>query len=350
MVLPPFKLTGEPDNTRRPRPVAPVPPPTKSAVASTLLDPPETAVDVPDGLLLTSDTLDGRSPCLPFRHTSWRRDRTRVLAAMLATGQPSARTLSFDRCGSSFWILQQRASPHALKIVAHRCHDRFCTPCGHDRVEDIRRNLAEYLTDQPHRFLTLTVASKSEPLAELIDHLLDSFRRLRQAKWWRSHVLGGAAFLEIKHNPGQARWHPHLHIICTGKFMPQKVLSQQWQIASRGSYIVDIRLVRSRHELLQYATKYVTKPLPASVRNQPARLRECITALKGRRLIITFGAWARWRLTARPVDGNWVCLGSMPDLRIKAYAGDAAAADILTILAALAQYNDARKSRAPPDQ
>lgn len=349
MNLPPFELTGDPLPRPYKRPLETDPPPAPPADRKSSLVPPERRVEIQDGVLLTSKTLAGETPCMPFRHSGWAQDRARVLAALTDSGQPANRLASFSDCGRSFWVLQDRASPYDLKIVPHRCHDRFCEPCGHERVEDIRRNLSERLSEHPHRFLTLTIASTSEPLSELLTHLLESFRRLRQGKWWKEHVSGGAAFLEIKYNPARKRWHPHLHIVCTGKFMPQKVLSEQWKVASRGSYIVDIRLVRSRHELLQYATKYVTKPLPKSVRFQPALLRECIVALKGKRLIITFGSWAKWQLTARNTEGDWDCLGQLHTLQSKAYAGDEDAADAISILYQVAALNDDRTTPTQPD-
>ncbi len=345
----PFELTGEPLPRPYKRAVERAPDPPERDPAVLQLDLPERAVEIPEGLLITSATLSGRTPCLPFRHTSWAVDRARLLTAFQTTGQPANRVASFRDCGNTFWILQDNASPHDIKVVPHRCHDRFCIPCGNERVEDVRKNLSERLTDQPHRFVTLTIKSADEPLTDLLDHLLASFRRLRQAKWWRERVDGGCAFIEVTHNPGRDSWHPHLHIICTGKFLPKRELSKAWHVATVDSCIVKIKLIEDRHHVLNYVTKYVTKPLPKSVRYQPARLAECVTALKGRRLIITFGAWSRWKLTARDTIGNWTVLGQLHTLSNKAREGDQDAENILTSIYAIAALNDERVSTPPPD-
>lgn len=348
MLLGGFELTGDPpwkrDKSRARPKTAAKPPPSGPAQ----LDPPERPVDIPDGLLLTSETLAGDAPCLPMRHTGWAKDRARIHDALASTDQPLRRIDSFDDCGHSFWVLQSKSPDRRLKIVAHRCHDRFCIPCGNERVEDIRRNLSVLLGNGRHRFLTLTIRSDAEPLTDLLDHLLASFRRLRQTTWWSQHVAGGAAFLEIKYNPGKKRWHPHLHCIVAGKFMPARKLSHLWQVASRGSFIVDIRLIHSKHEVLNYATRYVTKPLPRAVRQQPKQLAECVVALKGRRLIITFGEWHHWRLTQPETEGDWSCLGKSTDIYIRARLGESDdATDAWVIISDFAFVGD-YAARDPP--
>lgn len=140
------------------------------------------------------------------------------------------------------------------------------------------------------KFLTLTLCGKKEPLKELIDRLIKSFKALRQMPIW-DKVRGGAAFLEVKWSDKAQRWHPHLHILMDSNYLPQHDISDTWRAITKDSYIVDIQQVESTAHVQKYVTKYVTKPLCHTFVNTPRLLDEALLALKGRRLVFCFGEW-----------------------------------------------------------
>jgi hypothetical protein len=164
----------------------------------------------------------------------------------------------------------------------------------------------------------LTLKSSTEPLLDLLDKLLNSFRRLRRTKLWSTTQKGGAAFVEVKWNSKSNRWHPHLHVISEGKFIPQHLLRMEWNQITIDSFIVDVRLVKSKADLCSYVTKYVSSPISHSVTNDPALLVEAIKALHGRRTCTTYGLWRGLKLIHKPENDDWEYYGSWERLHDRA--------------------------------
>jgi hypothetical protein len=200
------------------------------------------------------------------------------------------------------------------KIVAGGCHDRLCTPCQGKRANLIAANLRTHLADHPYRLVTLTLAATDIPLREQLTRLYMCFKKLRAARFWRDRVAGGAAFLEITLNEGTQRWHPHLHLITEGKYIPQQQLSATWQQITGDSKVVDVRMISNKAAAATYVTKYVTKAHQHSlVRNRNA-FADLITAIRSRKLVMPFGTWRSWHLTAPPTDSGWEVLGRLDEL------------------------------------
>jgi len=139
--------------------------------------------------------------------------------------------------------------------------------------------------------VTLTIRSDDESLADLVQHLYASFQRLQRSEFWKNTITGGVAFLETKYSHRKKRWHPHLHLIVQGKFVPQRKLSEVWETVSGGSRIVDVRLIRSATEAINYVTKYATKPALTTIKDHQELLIEAILALHGKRMMIRFGTF-----------------------------------------------------------
>jgi hypothetical protein len=128
--------------------------------------------------------------------------------------------------------------------------------------------------------------------------------------------LGGAAFLEVKIAKDGRTWHPHIHIIAEGGFLNQSRLSDKWKEITGDSWIVDVRYVRDRGEVIRYVAKYASKPLDATLFRSKEHLKEAMVALKGRRLCLTFGNWRGLELEKRPEDdGNWKKVCTLDNLR-----------------------------------
>jgi hypothetical protein len=300
--------------------------------AVTHLDPLETPVD-PNPCSTRLGTYDPETDLIDnFRHSGWRTRRAAIKRALHDTNAGVSRIGSFSTCGSDYWILRNRHDPELFKISTAKCHDRLCTPCAVDRQATIRRNIAARILDQPHRFLTLTIRHASEPLENLVNRLMTAFRKLRQRQLWRDRVTGGASFLEITYNPETNQWNPHLHCILEGRYIPRPDLSQLWLAVTGDSQNVHINLIRTRRAAIDYVTKYATKPLPPTVFQRPAALREAVRALSRRRLVVTFGRWRNWRLLANPEDGDWEAFASVDALHIRAGDDDQLASRILAMM------------------
>lgn len=224
------------------------------------------------------------------------------------------RLLRFAECGSRSIVLQHAEDPTRYKIACVRCHDRFCLPCMQDRARLIVANLKAQLPYEKTRFMTLTLKHSNAPLADQLDRLAESFTALRRWTFWKDLVTGGIAFTEYKLSKSDACWHPHLHILLRGEYIPAKLVSDAWLQITGDSTNVSISLVKSSEHLYSYLTKYVTKGWDAAMYRNPGRLREAVTAVHGRKLLISFGAFAHLSLLKPPNSETWNELGTLHEI------------------------------------
>lgn len=142
------------------------------------------------------------------------------------------------------------------------------------------------------RQIELTLRHKQASLAAEVKRLMEAFRELRKSAFWKSTVLGGIAVLEVTINAATRLWHPHLHLIVDGGFLPQKKLSAEWKIATGDSDVVWIQAVNDRTKTAKYVSKYLAKSVnPTSLTER--EIREYASSLHGKRLIFTFGKVAK---------------------------------------------------------
>jgi len=279
-----------------------------------------------------------------FRHSGWDKERRRRAAAMQDAFGPGPAITHFCECGCRSWILKSTTNEYAFRKVPDTCRSPWCKPCYRSRGLMIQDRLAKLLSDEPVRLVTLTLKSDQKPLADRLDRLYRSFRRLRQRKFWQSRVLGGVAFLEVKIGKSSGEWHPHFHLLVQGKYLPLGDLRQEWLACTGDSHVVDVRLVRDRREVLRYVTKYCTKVADLqsgepgqSDDDEPVmkngRLIEAMRALKGRRRIVAFGSWKKFKLLRDEPMGDWEVFCHESELRFRADDGDQVAEAILQALA-----------------
>lgn len=256
------------------------------------------------------------------RHSGWLATRQRVRSALMATGAPHGRVERFDHCGGGC-VVEQCQTSGRIRLASNHCHDRFCKPCGDARSKVIAHNLGQHVAEREVRFVTLTLRHVPMRLGLQIDRLLTCLRNLRARAFWQDCVVGGAAFLEIKLSKDGKLWHPHVHLIVEGSYMPQHRLSEEWLAVTGDSSIVDIRLVREVDDVIRYVCKYASKPLDSTIFRSEHHLNEAVLALKGRRLCTTFGTWRGVELEASlPDDGNWQPVCSLTHCKRAAATGE----------------------------
>jgi hypothetical protein len=143
---------------------------------------------------------------------------------------------------------------------------------------------------------------------------------------------GGVAILETKVSDRDGMWHVHLHILAEGQWLDVRELSRAWHEITGDSSICDIRAVGDSDRCAAYLTKYVSKPIDASLYACPEKLDEYILAIKGRKTMSTFGAWRGLKLKARPKDDTvWKNRCSLVELSRRCKAGDADARRLLAL-------------------
>lgn len=308
------------------------------------------ALDRQPGDRFSSHAIPPGNLAQTFRHSGWRPLRNRVYRALQRTDQPPSRRAAFYDCGSHSYVLKSDDTPPRYRIAGSACHDRFCVPCANERARRIAANVIEHIGSTRTRLVTLTVREGADGLAPALDHLLNSFRALRKLPWWSTRVTGGVGFVELKWNEYPGRWHPHLHLLVHGKYLPHKELSAHWHRVTGGSFIVHVTTAGGADAIARYAAKYASKPLNPSFSHDDDRLDEAIVALKGRRLCTTFGGWRHVLLVEPLSEDGWTHLGTLDSLIHSAACGDETARAVLNAIdatATAAAVADA-PPRAPP--
>lgn len=267
-----------------------------------------------------------------FRHSGWTGNRDRIREALERCDAAESRLNAWDGCGANAWVLRAKNDEGRLKVASSTCKDRFCVPCADTRSAMIGNRIRDKIPPAGISFLTLTMADSTLDLVELIDKLVAGFRRLRQWRLWKDRVAGGVAFIEIKWNAAKQRWHPHVHAIIEASFLPQAEISAEWLRITATSFIVHIKRPRNAETVIRYVTKYGSKPLDQSFVNDPERLDQAITALKGRHLCLAFGGWRGWALHDDDEQVEWQPIATLWDLLDRERRGDPEATAIMEAL------------------
>jgi len=281
---------------------------------------------------------------IDFRHSGWQHDRSRVEDSLDAVFGPGSRLERFRECGSYAWILQSLTDPHLFRVASSHCRDRFCLPCARARAQIVQSNMRAHLGDRDWRFATLTILTRRLTLKEAVDKLYASFRQLRRSALWRRCVTGGVAVCDIKRSQDGVHWHPHLHCIIEGRYLPQPALKAVWHAITGDSYIVDIRPKRKVHHAVSCVTRYITKPLDTEVIRDPESLKAAMLALHGRRLTLTFGSWRGLRLSDPPPNGEWRVVCPLSKLLKRAASGEP---DALRLMSHLQELDPCLRPRPP---
>lgn len=267
-----------------------------------------------------------------FRHRGWVADRARVRAALVRTGCPAARLEKFDNCGAACRVEIAQGGGR-VRLRASYCGDRWCVPCCKARARRIVGNLTGLAEGQRITFATFTARPAAADLASCLRHVLASFNRLRHAQEWRAAVQGGAFTVEITRGRRGDHWHVHVHCLYAGKWIDQRRLSELWRVASRGSYVVDIRAARHDRRHVEYLASYAAKGWSRDTLNDADHVDESMIALKGRRLIAAFGSWYGVELLDAPPDDTvFTSVGSLTSIVAAAQNGQEWAVGILHAL------------------
>ena len=282
---------------------------------------------------------------LRFRHEHWGPTRACVDATLEAIGTNPRQLDAFRNCGSQCVVCYCKATGR-YKLSAACCHSRHCQPCARAKANLLAANLRNRLAearDHQYRFVTLTLRHTNTPLAHQLKRLTQSFRDLRRTQLWKTTQHGGAAIIEVKWNPDDRMWHPHLHIVSEGDYLSQDQLSSAWHAITGDSKIVDVRALRSGKDAAHYVAKYVSKGTVDAVWSDPDAAQEWVLATKGLRSCATYGTWRGFKLLARLPDTHvWTRVCMLTTLYHDARQGLSYARITLRALHDQCQYNPHR--------
>jgi len=253
-----------------------------------------------------------------FMHSSHHHERKAIYHALRSLG--CYRQLHrYVNCGAAARVEMRACIGDVMefRVVACCCHNRWCPRCARGRSTIYANNIRRWISDKHRRvrFMTLTLRHNDTPVRDQVSRLLSSLLAIRRRSWWKAHVYGGVAFVEIKIG-GDNRYHVHAHLLVEGVYCAVNELSAEWHAVTGDSPIVDIRDVRDPDVVAGYVAKYASKPIDRKVIFQERRLCECITALHGRRLATTFGSWVDLKLNQTDADddpASWRDAGSVAE-------------------------------------
>ena len=192
-----------------------------------------------------------------------------------------------SKCRTFAWFARSTETGR-VHVCSNSCRQRWCPICSSSKANYIVKSLAPWVkTIKNPRFLTLTLKHSNAPLQIQISNLYKHFRNLRRDKQFKQYVKAGIWFFQVKLSKRGDQWHPHLHCLIQGKYMPQEWISRKWLKITKTSNIVDIRAVKNKSEVAKYVARYCARPAKLS-KFPPSLRQEIFEGLHGRRLC---GKW-----------------------------------------------------------
>ena len=187
-----------------------------------------------------------------------------------------------------------------VRIASQSCNLRFCPLCQKSKRSNIAANVKKWMKSEKHpKMITLTMKTTDEDLKIQLDRLYKCFKQLRRLKLFKEKTTGGIWFFQVTQTTNPKAFHPHLHIITAGDYIPHRQLSREWQRITGESFIVDLRAVKNIKKSADYVSRYAT--MPANLLYMEQMAQACLFyAIKGRRLCGTFGSAYKQKLTKKP--------------------------------------------------
>lgn len=197
-------------------------------------------------------------------------------------------------------------------VAPLRCRDRLCPLCSAARSREMRdRVVAAAGMMNASRFITLTAPSVDADLADQLSQLRAALASMRKQPSWREHVTGGIYTVQVTFSEQRGQWHPHIHLLVDGYFFAHHTLKSLWKQALSDATdlwadtvedhcVVDIRIAHDRRATGRYIARYICNT--DEVATWPReRIREYGDAIKGVRMMTTFGNLHGKRLAPKPV-------------------------------------------------
>lgn len=193
------------------------------------------------------------------------------------------------------------------------CGIRLCPHCAHRRSEILAHRIQEFVLGRSGLRYAVLAERSTLDLAEGMKLLWQSWMRLRRSVCWKHKVRGCIVALEVTYNREEQTWHPHLNVLMEGEYFPFLELNLAWAEATEGrgktSYIQAAN-EGTPYELIKYVLKVAEKDEETGeftlLLEDPISLDEFLCAVKGRRLVRTYGTFRGIVMTdeSQPDDGE----------------------------------------------
>jgi hypothetical protein len=204
-------------------------------------------------------------------------------------------------CRKHAYFMQNKVTKK-LRVMSSRCKLRWCPICRDVSRMIVTNATDEWLKIQKYpKMITLTLKHTDDPLQLQISRIYDCFRKLRRRAYFQRLVTGGIWFFQVKFNPSTEQWHPHIHCLVAGKYLPHAKLKQLWHKITSDSNIVDIRPVRDLEAASTEVARYATSPADITKVGMDEAM-EIYDSTKGRRICGSWGSARKVTLMPKPAD------------------------------------------------
>jgi plasmid rolling circle replication initiator protein Rep len=214
--------------------------------------------------LAVYDARDGENRGINTRESLRKRAKAKVftniytkrLASLKSGLQKSYNNTVYGCCN----VLEQ----HEDKIVGKYCNNRWCVVCNRIRTAKlINGYFSPLMKLSDRRFLTLTVKNvDSFELRFTIRKMIKNFEKVNRSLRDKNIHIMGVRKLECTYNPVKNTYHPHFHLVLSGKHVAHAVIEKWLSI-----YVDAIRYAQDDRpadensviEMFKYFSKIVTK-------------------------------------------------------------------------------------------
>ncbi|MCK4960683.1 MAG: protein rep, partial [Planctomycetes bacterium] len=204
-------------------------------------------------------------------------------------------------CRKFAWFVQSSIT-NKLRVQSSRCKLRWCPICRDVSRMIVTTAVEEWLVLQKFpKMITLTLEHSDDSLERQVKRIYDSFRKLRRRAYFQRLITGGVWFFQLKFNQTTEQWHPHIHCLVAGAFLPHKRLRSLWHEITGDSFIVDIRPVKDLDGCSNEVARYATSPADIAAVNLDRAL-EIFYATKGRRICGSWGSAKSITLKPTPLE------------------------------------------------
>ncbi len=207
-------------------------------------------------------------------------------------------------CRKYAFFMRNKATKR-LRVQSSRCKLRWCPIC-----RDVSRMIVTTATEawlklqKYPKMITLTLKHNDDPLQLQVSRIYKCFQKLKSRVYFKRLITGGVWFFQLKFNHTTEQWHPHIHCLVAGQFLPHAKLRTLWFNITGDSTIVDIRPVKDLEGCSNEVARYATSPADITAVNFE-RAQEIFNATKHRRIC---GSWRSAKsITMKPTyqdDGD----------------------------------------------
>ena len=184
-------------------------------------------------------------------------------------------------------------------VAVKRCHHRLCPDCAPIRGLRLFEAHKRMLGRPNLKHLVLTFKNVEHLTPEYIDYMNNCFSKFRRRKILRRSWRGGVKAFEITYSK-QTGFHPHIHALVDGGYVPQDVLSKMWLDITGDSSVVWISRAKKSKQIL----KYILKP-GEDIWDNTEALRELLIAIESRHFVSGWGK--HYRVTEKFLLPEQVC-------------------------------------------